>query len=309
LTHFTTTYSERKANHVDHEGARVWVLDQFAALGLETYRHNFTAGGLDQSNLLGIKWGEQHDKWVVVGGHYDMTTTAGVDQPTSQGAYDNGSGTMLTLALAKAFAELDTNYTLVFVPFDGEERGTQGARAFVQTFITGYGERNYTDQPYGSPTIVGVLNLDMIGLNWPGVMAPINVIDNSNALYNEVKAKADELGFPDNQIKRKGGLTLGSSDYARFWEVTEEYGGPIPTVFLISDFEELGAPAPAPNQVQTPMGAYPFWHVVDTMESMIVMAGGEANLQAGFQSAADISAQLIWRLASDQTWEIDAVVK
>ena len=122
------------------------------------------------------------------------------------------------------------------------------------------------------------------------------------------------MGWPDDQWLRKDGLQLVSSDYARFWEVGGPTSGenldPIPTIFFISDFEELGAPNPsgeAPEQAYTPFGAYPFWHLQDTVETMTAMAGGQANLEAGFQSAVDVAAAVLHAMACQPTLTFDAV--
>ncbi len=247
---FVTKNNERADNVPTHESARVDLLAFFASYGLETYRHNFTDGGLDQANIVGIKWGVVRDQWVVVGGHYDTThddcIATGIlglgqcpGRSVSQGAYDDGSGTMITVHLAKAFANVTPYYTIAFVGYDGEERGLQGAGAFVNDFAV----EGIT--PYGMVRIVGDIDIDMVGLNWPGVMAPMNVLTNSEKAYEVVDAKRTEMGWPDDQWKRKDGLALGSSDYARFWSIAEP--APIPTIFFIADFEELGAPAPAPS--------------------------------------------------------------
>lgn len=333
---FVTKNNERAANKPTHESARVDLMARFESYGLEVYRQNFT-NGIDQANIIGIKWGLVRDQWVVVGGHYDTVTddclvsevpsldpgaptgpTPAVQNPCplralSQGAYDDGSGTMMSVHLGKAFANVTPYYTMAFVGYDGEERGTQGAAAFVNAFVTGGEEGNNFTTPYGQIKVRGAVDLDMIGLNWPGVMAPINVIDNSDVAYAAADNARNEMGWPDEQWKRKDGLQLGSSDYARFWEVTEEQGGPIPTIFFISDFEELGAPAAAgsetPEQLYTPMGAYPFWHLQDTVETMTAMAGGQANLEAGFQSAVDVAAAVLHAMACQPTLEFDAVAK
>jgi hypothetical protein len=297
---FVTAYNVRKANGPDHEAARNALIDLFESYGLEAYRHNFTQG-IDQANIVGIKWGVVRDQWVVVGGHYDTTTTAGVDQETSQGAYDDGSGTFLTVHQAKAFSTVQPYYTMAFVAYDGEERGLQGASAFVRDF---YLEGNGT--PYGRVNIVGAVDLDMVGINWPGTMAPMNILSNSNALSAVADAKRTEMGWPDEQWKEKDSLAeaglveLGSSDFAAFMEAG------IPTIFFISDFLEMGLPAPAPPLAYTPVGVYPFWHQYDTLESMTAMAGSEENLRLGFQATSDVTAHILWSLAMQPNAEWDA---
>jgi Zn-dependent M28 family amino/carboxypeptidase len=313
---FVTKNNERAANKPTHESARVDLLEHFKSYGLDTYRFNFTTG-IPQADIMGIKWGVDREHWVFVGGHYDtvtddclVSTVPVVNQPNpcalrtlSQGAYDDGSGTMMTVHLAKAWANVTPYYTIAFVAYDGEERGIQGAAAIVNVIQEG----NFTFKGV-TPTIVGDLDLDMLGINWPGTMAPINMLDNTKVGAALVKAKAKEMGFPDSQLIEKASLKLGSSDYSAFWGVKEPQT--VPTIFFISDFEEIGAPAPAPGGAYSPAGAYPFWHLEDTVATMTAMAGGQSNLESGFQSASDLASYVIHFLAADPAHPVsDAVAR
>jgi hypothetical protein len=330
---FVTEHNERAANKPTHESARQALMEHFGSYGLEVYRQNFTAGGLDQANIIGIKWGVVRDHWVVVGGHYDTVTddclvgtvpVVNVPNPCplralSQGAYDDGSGTMMSVHLAKAFADVQPYYTMAFVAYDGEERGTQGARAFVDAFATGGEEGDNFTTPYGQITVHGAVDLDMVGINWPGTMAPMNILTNSETAFDVADNARNEMGWPDEQWIRKDGLQLGSSDYARFWEVgkpgsSSENVAPIPTIFFISDFEEIGVANlgdSVPEQAHTPegLGAYPFWHLQDTVETMTGMAGGPDALEAGFQSAVDVAAAVLHAMACQPGLDFDAVPK
>lgn len=301
LQTFASTYSERADNLPAHEGARDWMAAEFEAAGLEVWRHHFE-NGIAQQNIVGIKWGQIRDEWIVVGAHYDMTTTdciaACVTRPYSEGAYDDGSGTMMTVHLAKAFAEVDTHYTMAFVAFDGEERGLQGSGAFKDAVV----EQAIEPVEDGAITVRGMLDLDMIGLNWPGVDAPIYFDYNSEELRSRIDAKRIELGMPDDMIKYQG-ISLGRSDYAHFFDLM------VPTGFFISDFEEWQLPADIP--VTTPpagRSAYPFWHVEDTYETMLLMAGSQEDLEAGFQTALDLAADAIMHF-DDPTVTFDVMEK
>ncbi len=303
LQMFAETYSQRADNLPAHEGARDWMEEQFLAAGLDVWRHEFE-NGIAQVNVAGIKWGEVRDEWVIVGAHYDMVTTdcaagniaggmTGQDidtcltRPYSQGAYDDGSGTLMTVHLAQAFAEIDTYYTIAFVAFDGEERGLQGSGAFAQAILDGA-----VDPVEGGQIEVrGMLNLDMFGLNWPGVDAPIYFDSNSQPLRDVVEAKRLDMGMPDDMIKYQG-ISLGRSDYAHFMDMGA------PTGFFISDFEEWQLPADIP--VTTPpagRSAYPFWHVEDTYDTMLLMAGSQEDLESGFQAGVDLASEVIAQFA------------
>ena len=289
LKDFAESNPIRRENLPTHLSARDDLATMFTDAGLEVWRQNFT-NGIDQENIVGIKWGEDRSTWVVIGGHYDTITTDCLfggpmpcgGQEASQGMYDDGSGTIMTVALAQAWANVSTPVTLVFVAFDGEERGTEGSGAFLEAVLA-------EESPYGAVSVHAMLDLDMIGLNWPAINAPINFIDNSAALQSYMRELQANLSIPEEMVVYKGGLQLGSSDYRHFWQAG------IPAAFMISDFEEIGVPVvPA----ATPFGAYPFWHVADTWETMVAMGGGtEANMQTGFQLSLDVATHLIWFMA------------
>ncbi len=288
LEAFATEFPQRKGNHADHIGARDWMAEQFASYGLEVYRQQFE-NGIAQENIVGILWGKNTQEWVIVGGHYDMTTTGGSHDQASAGAYDDGSGTLMTMHLAKSYAAMNITpeYTIAFVGFDGEERGLQGSGAFAQHFI------DDGASPYGPITGRAMLNLDMFGLNWPAIDAPIYFDDNSDVLRATVEEARLAMEMPDDMIEYTG-ITLGRSDYAHFMDRD------IPTGFFISNFEKWQAPGgglPVVGGVVIPQGAYPFWHVADTWDTMVMMAGSEEALAEGFTTATDLSNAFIFRAA------------
>ncbi len=290
LEQFVIDFPQRKGNHADHVGARDWMAAEFESYGLEVYRQEFEQG-IAQENVVGILWGNNTEEWVTVGAHYDMTTTGGSHDQASAGAYDDGSGTMMVMHMAKAWAASGNvpEYTIAFVAFDGEERGLQGSGAFAQEFFLD------GTTPYGALTSRGMLNLDMFGLNWPAIDAPIYFDENSPELRAAVEAKRDELGMPADSIHFTG-ITLGRSDYAHFMNMG------VPTGFFISDFEQWQLPGgklPVVGGVVIPQGAYPFWHVADTWETMVLMAGSEQALNDSFTVAVELANAVLDTLASD----------
>jgi Zn-dependent M28 family amino/carboxypeptidase len=92
------------------------------------------------------------DRVYVVGAHYDSRVTdvlnATADAP---GANDDGSGTAAVIELARVLAKVDSEATIVFVAFAGEEQGLYGSDHFA-----GLAEQNGWN-------IQGVLNMDIIG--------------------------------------------------------------------------------------------------------------------------------------------------
>lgn len=278
-----------RANNADgHVKARDALAKEFVDANLTLWRQKFSAGNppLAQENVCGAKFGVgDNTTWVVMGGHYDTTTwddTGAAPGKTgssiSQGAYDDGSGTWLTVEVAKAFAKIDSYYSVLFCAFDGEERALEGSRAVKQAMADG------GSFPFATNGTRAMLDLDMFGINWP-TRAPIYVTHSSPALFSKIDEQRKKMGIPDDMFKTRGLVpALGSSDYGNWIRDT-------PTVFYISDFNDCGVPTPVSNPVPTPgvPCSYPWWHWQDTTETMTAMAGGPEMSKAGFQTALDLS--------------------
>jgi Zn-dependent M28 family amino/carboxypeptidase len=103
----------------------------------------------DAVNLMGLIAGRERDRFVLVTAHYDHLGVR--DGQTFHGADDNASGVAAMLAVASWFAGHQPAATLLFVAFDAEEQGLQGAKHFV------------AKPPIDLRRITAVVNLDMIG--------------------------------------------------------------------------------------------------------------------------------------------------
>lgn len=65
----------------------------------------------------------------IVGGHYDSRASNGGDATSdAPGANDDGSGTAVTMELARVFARYKFDATVVFIAFVGEEQGLLARR-------------------------------------------------------------------------------------------------------------------------------------------------------------------------------------
>jgi hypothetical protein len=133
--------------------ARAYLAGRFAALGLQPafgssfeQPFRFTPGRgirfwrakfwrepvpVAGANLAGIVRGTTWPReYIVVSAHYDhLGLRNGVLFP---GADDNASGVGALLAAAAWFRQHPPRHSLLFVAFDGEERGLRGAQAFVE---------------------------------------------------------------------------------------------------------------------------------------------------------------------------------
>jgi hypothetical protein len=127
--------------------ARAFVLEQFRAAGLEPLGKTFElpfsferrqpADGKTESvkmqgvNLGGICRGRgaKDNGALVITAHYDHLGVR--DASIYHGADDNASGVAMLLAMARQCRTTPLLHDAIFVAFDAEEMGLQGARAFV----------------------------------------------------------------------------------------------------------------------------------------------------------------------------------
>ncbi|MEA3198704.1 MAG: aminopeptidase YwaD [Thermoplasmata archaeon] len=282
LKGFSEAYPYRQAATPNHLAARDALEKMMKDAGLETERQDFDTTGVVSAvpatgqNVIGIKWGQDRERWVVVGAHYDVTEGA------VYGTYDDGSGTIDVAMLAKALAHVNTTRTIAFVEFDQEERGLVGSHAFVEAVTKGTFKHKIT--------VDAMLDLDMVGITWPH---PANLIcwQNSPSLENETRTLANASKIPADHLefrKPKG----GSSDGASF------IAAGIATAYFWSDWDEYVLPdgqvAPVTSGY---VGTYPWWHKVDTYDTMVASAGDEATLAAGFQTTLNLVTPLILYMA------------
>lgn len=129
--------------------ARAFVLEQFRAAGLEplgkafempfSFERRQPADGKTEAvtmqgiNLGGICRGRRANAnaAMVLTAHYDHLGVR--DAAIYHGADDNASGVTMLLALARQCRSTPFLHDVIFVAFDAEEMGLQGARAFVKT--------------------------------------------------------------------------------------------------------------------------------------------------------------------------------
>lgn len=144
--------------------ARRYIISGFGRVGLQTfgdsYEHPFTFTNRRDSttvqgvNILGWVGGETSEKVILVTAHYDHVGVR--DGEIYNGADDNASGTAALLAMVQHFAFMMPRHTIVFAAFDAEEKGLQGARAFVE------------NPPLDLGAIAVVVNMDMVSRSESG---------------------------------------------------------------------------------------------------------------------------------------------
>ena len=101
-----------------------YVLDQFLQLGLEA---QFQEIDSSRRNVI-ARVGTESDH-IIVGAHYDGQGGA------NPGASDNAAGVAVLLELARDFSDSDLDVSFVFIAFDDEEQGLNGARFYTANSI------------------------------------------------------------------------------------------------------------------------------------------------------------------------------
>lgn len=128
------------------EDTKDWIVARYQSLGytdIET--QPFTVYGQTTSNIIITKTGSLYPNiFLIIDGHYDTANGPGTN--------DNGSGTVLILELARLLKNVDTEYSIKFIHFSGEEDGLIGSQYYV----------NNTVIPQNM-NIKLVLNIDQVG--------------------------------------------------------------------------------------------------------------------------------------------------
>lgn len=149
----------RSADRPAMQKARDYVEKRFKEVGLMPFGTSFRQEFEIQQrgkpdvvkgvNFIGQIKGRKHaDKYIVITAHYDHEGIKGGH--IYNGADDNASGTAALFAIASYFKQNQPDRSLIFVAFDAEESGLQGARHFVANL------------PVPKSSILLNVNMDMI---------------------------------------------------------------------------------------------------------------------------------------------------
>jgi Zn-dependent M28 family amino/carboxypeptidase len=137
----------RQAGTAGNARARAWIVEQFRAAGLRplagsSFEMPFTferranpksdPATMKGVNLAGIcrGTGAKDNGAMVLTAHYDHLGVR--EGAIYHGADDNASGVAVLVALARQCQKTPWMHDAIFVAFDAEEMGLQGARAFVK---------------------------------------------------------------------------------------------------------------------------------------------------------------------------------
>lgn len=130
-------FEGRKTGTTGNKKAVDYIVSRFREIGLSSfkndYKHAFTFKNrknedINATNLIAWIKGES-DNIIVISAHYDHI---GIDNnQIFNGADDNASGVAVILSMATYFKVHRPQNTLLFIAFDAEEMGLEGASAFI----------------------------------------------------------------------------------------------------------------------------------------------------------------------------------
>jgi len=153
ISAFSQKYTARITATPNQVAAGEEILAEAKALGYDASLVPLPVAGAPQgvtNAVVATRRGLTHpEEHLVFTAHYDGMVG------TLDAAYDNGSGTTMLRALARAFATVPTNRTLVFAWYNGEEEGALASEVHAKQFAA------------AKKQVRGVLGFDMVGIGWP----------------------------------------------------------------------------------------------------------------------------------------------
>jgi len=167
-----TQFGYRKIDTQANIDAREWIADELESYGYEVELQNFSTDVCENcQNVVVTIPGQLEDSWMVVGAHHDAICYSpppliGQTYPTctSQGAYDDGTGSGALLELARVFStwEGQPMHTWKLAWWDYEEwQGSNSPEG------GGKGSLHFVESQIPAEVNVTYINLDMFALNWP----------------------------------------------------------------------------------------------------------------------------------------------
>jgi aminopeptidase YwaD len=155
---------------------------------------------LTSYNVLAERRRHGSGKVVMVSGHYDSVIGA-------PGANDDGSGTVLTVELARVFHRLQTRATMRFALWGSEEQGLIGSRYYVSQLPQAERDR-----------ILAVFQNDMVATSWNPAITYwlLSFTGLANTATDAIRAAGQRLGYDPVMV---GPVQRGASDHQSFQEV------------------------------------------------------------------------------------------
>ena len=200
-------FGEKQNESLQLAQVQSWIEQTYTDLGytsinIQEFSGTDRNGGLvTGNNVIVTKKGTKFpDTYIILDAHYDAIF---------KGTNDNGSGTTILLAIAKLLKDIDTEYSIKFIHFSGEELGLVGSEAYVTDIV----------KPM-ELDIRLVFNVDMVGgkkgannilICEKGINNPGDINDRSTAFTTALATTAQLY----SNVKTETGTAEGS-DYVPF---------------------------------------------------------------------------------------------
>lgn len=117
IKYLVEQYPARIASSSQKIAAGNWIADKLRSFGYPVEELGFDQNGYHFVNYVATKTGKS-DQIVYVGAHYDSVDTTGTD--------DNASGVAAVLEIAERMKDVESEFTIKFCFFDGEESTLTG---------------------------------------------------------------------------------------------------------------------------------------------------------------------------------------
>lgn len=183
---------------------------EYQALGFSTEVKEFGSFFSKGKNFVATKKGLDSSKVIIISSHIDSVGNAG--------ANDNGTGTIGTLAIAKALAPFQFKYDLRILGFDKEEKGLVGSKGYVKSL-----------SKLERDKILAVINFEMMGTN-SRKDGNFHIIDcdRSDSVFI-TKTMESIINWHKINLTKVPGCT-NRSDHASFWKAN------IPAIVISENF-------------------------------------------------------------------------
>ncbi|MEE9349951.1 MAG: M28 family peptidase [Flavobacteriaceae bacterium] len=106
-----------------------WIKGRYQAMGFtDIVEQPFDYNGGTTNNIIVTKIGSVYpNTFLIIDAHYDTLNGPGTN--------DNGSGTVLLLEIARLLQNVNTEYSIKFIHFSGEEPGLLGSNYYVNNTV------------------------------------------------------------------------------------------------------------------------------------------------------------------------------
>ena len=131
LSDLTTfeNYGVKELGSSELSNTKDWLVSRYQSLGYTAIEQQaFSYSGNTSYNIIVTKTGRVYpNTYIIIDAHYDTINGTGTN--------DNGSGTVLLLEIARLLANVDTEYSIKFIHFSGEELGLIGSNYYVDNTV------------------------------------------------------------------------------------------------------------------------------------------------------------------------------